>query len=475
MPRNIEDYYPPSKYDYVRICVFRTHERIKNGRPIKVTVDDLQETADNHNDLWEKYARASPVSLGHTLDHGPGGGEIAEASQPDTAGVLVRFEVDKVPTEPDADFLFALWCRPKDKKEELSKYVSLSPEFYPSKHLIYPASLLKSNCPELVEMPALPLLYNLELKEGEEKPYRLTIDSPFHYSQETEVMPPFEEKKTDDKDAKTKEAPKKDSEEKAMDDAEKKESKGAKSDASKIDELMAMFQQYLPLLQELQQMMEAEGEGDDAMTPADGDEDKPKGKPVPEPEKGQEVPAEKDSMKDAGVSPVKFDASMPSGTNGFIPSATKNKDNYKMDKTDEALKYKAELDKVKAELAANKKIATDLYKESRKAKAEKWVYDLESTHNIQYKSETEKNEDIEMLSQLDEDTAKVMLERMKVRYQRKLPDAAAVKDVAKYAVESEPDFTAKTPEEAHERAMAILKSGLTVDQFYAKLKDGVKK
>lgn len=151
-------------------------------------------------------------------------------------------------------------------------------------------------------------------------------------------------------------------------------------------------------------------------------------------------------------------------------------------KNDEVLKYKADLEKAQAELTklrqdqqATQKVAKDLYKESRKTKAEKWVSDLETVDMVAYKSEKEKQEDIEMLAGLDEDTAKIMLDRMKARYQRKLPDSTSVKEVAKYAVESEPDLGTKTPEEAHERAMQIIKSGMSVEQFYSKLKEGQKK
>jgi hypothetical protein len=482
MQRSVEARYPRDKYDYIPgVPVFKTHTRLKSGKLVKVTRDDLEETAKTHNWLWDALGRASPFSEGHTLDSGPDGAEVPETDQPDVCGVGVKFYVDKWPTDPEEDYLFCTYVVPKTETERIKKTYgdgALSPEYYPSRKWLYPISLLKSSAPEL-EMPPIPFKYGLE-----EEPYQLPI--PFHYTKETEPMNPMDEKEAEKEVETEKEAPekeKKSPEEKA----EKKESKGAKQDTSDLGEIKQMLTQLMPLVQNMDkimalvQLMDEEEGGEDPMKPAGGPE-KVDSKPVPaDVEKGADSkPEEKDKAFD---NPVKFDASVSSGTNGCVPGFNKDKkENYKVDKNDDVLKYKKELDAAKAELAkvkteqqATAKVAKDLYKESRRTKAEKWVHELETVDLVQYQSEEAKQEDIEMLSGLDEDTAKIMLGRMKVRYQKKLPDATEVKNVAKYAVESEPDLGTKTPEEAHERAMQIIKSGMSVEQFYKNLKDGAAK
>jgi hypothetical protein len=471
--------FPESEFVFVPdVAIFKTHERVKNGKKIKITKKELETIAANHTDKFNRLGIALPSSEGHTLDSADGS-DVPEKNQPDITGWFVNYRVAKLPSDPDEDYLIADWYVRKDKSYVIRDFPTRSVELYPSKMELWPVANLKSSCPEL----DLPIIKYSQETRPDEEPVQLTLTLPVSYSlnsseqkQMDKCDPKKDEKKYEPEDKKS--ADKK-PEDGVFEKAEAEQTRGAKQDVSDISEIKEMLAPLmdlipmLPQLKELVQLMQEEmpEDGkDDLMSPAD-DKEAPEPKPSPDMEKGAPKPGEKDMAKQT-EKPVEF-SSMSSSTNGFIPSST-GKDKYQM--TDnETLKYKKELEALKAENAATKKIAADLYKESRKAKAEKWVYDLESTHNIQYKSETEKNEDIEMLSQLDEDTAKVMLERMKVRYQRKLPDAAAVKDVAKYAVESEPDFTAKTPEEAHERAMAILKSGLTVDQFYAKLKDGVKK
>lgn len=114
MNRPVEAYYPPEKYDYVKVAVFRTHRRIKNGKEVRVDKGKLDAIANRHNTLWERYGRASPLALGHTLD----GDDVPETAQPDTAGPAVKFEVEEIPEEPDEYILWATWCRPKDKKKE---------------------------------------------------------------------------------------------------------------------------------------------------------------------------------------------------------------------------------------------------------------------------------------------------------------------------------------------------------------------
>ncbi len=232
----------------------------------------------------------------------------------------------------------------------------------------------------------------------------------------------------------------------------------------------------LPDLMQLVALMKEEGPaGDEDLMKADGDAkppmgDKSKDKPAPvAPEKGPEVVDGKSDQ------PVKFDSAMGSSTNGCIPSNTK-KEAYNMNDADK-VKYKKEVEvevaaKYKADLDAVKKVNDQLLKESRLLKAKEMVTDLEETFMIQYASDAVRNEDIDMLSKLEPSAAKQYVEMAKVRYAKKLPNSAAVAEVAKYAVEGEPDLQSKTPEEAHERAMKIVKSGLSVEEFYKQLAAG---
>lgn len=466
--RPIESKYPPDRYEYVEnVPVFKTHVRKKNGVVVKVTRDDLEETARVHNWLWDALERASPFAEGHTLDNGPDGADVPESEQPDGCGVGIKFHVGKWPLDPEPDYLFCTGVFPKDDIERIKKtFYSLSPEYYPKRHWLYPISMLKTSAPEL-EMPPIPFRYGVE-----EESYRFTLPTTFHYSQENETMP-FDDKK-DEKDTKP-EKPADKPEDKAMVDAEKKETKGSKQDGADLNDLKQMLTQVMsqmerlaPLaenadkLMQVVQLLDEEGDGeDDLMKPDDGP------KPTPEVEKGAPKPDEKDAAKEFN-SPVKFETGMPSATNGSIPSFDK-KESYKVT-SEEAVKYKKELDatrselsKLKTDLEATRKVSADLYKKNRKAEAEKVVYSLENEHNIAFQSPDARQEEIDLIAQLDENAVGKWVERCKVRYQKRLPNSDAVKEVAKYAVESEPDLGAKTPEEAFDRAMKEIKRRAEAD------------
>lgn len=470
-----DELFPSDRYElYPKVAVFKTHQRIKNGRVVKVDREALEKIAYTHNERLRRSHRASPFSKGHTLSSSDGE-EIPEEDQPDICGYGVRFYVDKLEEEPEEDYLFCDLYLKKKEKEVLEDWPAISPEYMPSRSLLYPIAFLKSSPPELA-MPPVLHRYSADAEK-----YRVTMTNPLTYStpKENEPMPMPDEMKDVEK-PEPKEEPKK-PEDKAKDDAEKKETKGAKTDKSDVAELKEMLAPLLEVLPDLMQLValmkeEAppeDGKGDDLMKPADGPKppmDDKKDMPSPSKEKGDEVV---DDRKDA--QPVKFDASMGSATNCAIPGFNKDKkENYTMT-DDEKLKYRAEVEKELAvkyrqEMEAQKKVLDDLVKKNRKAEAEKAVAKMEET--IRYRSEAERNEDIETIAALDPKSAAVFIERALERYERKLPDSTSVKEVAKYAVEGEPEIGAKTPEEAHERAMKALKAGLTMEEFYKKLAEG---
>jgi hypothetical protein len=287
--------------------------------------------------------------------------------------------------------------------------------------------------------------------------------------------------KSDPKPADKKE-PKDAPEDKAEKDAVQAETKGAKSDAADLSDLKQIIAALQPLLDKMPQLMQLVALMDEEGGPVDEDQDlmRPAGGPKPPlDDKSAPKPAEKDKdavVEDGKVSQhVKFESSMGSATNGFTPSFTKKED-YKV--TDqEKVKYKAEVEaevaaKYKAELEAVKKVASDLNKKSRLQEAEKLIYSLEKDFNIVFSTPEAKAEDTQMLAELEPKSAAVMFERMKVRYQKRLPDSKGVEEVAKYAIEGEPDLSPKTAEEAQERAIKIRQSGLSVEEFYKKLTEG---
>lgn len=471
MNRLIEAHYDPEEYDYVPVVVFRSHERIKNGKHIKVGKGELEDISKKHNDLWEKYARASPLSFGHTLDSGPHGANVPEKEQPDLAGDVVRFHVEPAPDEPDEWFLHATWCRPKAMKSELSKYKALSPEYLPSKSWLYPISLLKASPPELPDMPPPPTKYELDVGVGDEAPYRIVVPNPFRYSnpKETPMNPDeFETKPVEDVKVEEKKEDKK-PEDKAKDEAKDKEKKGSKQDASDLSEIKEMLAQLMPLVQIAPQLMklaalvedeEGEGKDDDLMKPDD--------KPV------EDKPAPKDDkpVDDVKVDPpVKFEGTaMGSATNGYVPSDTK-KEKYAM-QNDELVKYKAEIDaKLKAkdeELATVKKLAEDLNKKDRLAEAEKLVYRLENEFGLQM-SDKVKAEDAATMAAMPPKAALQYFERAKERYPKKLPNSAAAEKVSKYAAEGADDVKQLSPADAKSLADKIVNSGMSYDEYLLSL------
>lgn len=467
---NIEKLFPPERYELIpRVAVFKTHERHKGGRLVKVTKTELEKIAKNHNGQFARLGRAAPFSKGHTLDEGPDGADVPEEDQPDVVGYGVRFYVDKVPEEPNEDFLFCDLYLMKKDRDVLEQYPAISPEYYPSLNQLYPISFLKSSAPEL-SLPPVLHRYGVEVAE-EDEPYSLTMKNPLTYTKEKDVM---------DKNEKVKcEADEKD---KDVKDAQVKETKGAKEDGADLAALkdqVAEIMQFLPVLKELSQMLSAEGSEDD-----EGEEDEKAGKDKSKdkPEEADEdeskdplVPLDAGAMKDQKVddkkSPVKFDAGMASATNGYVPSNTK-KENYKVD-NDELLKYKAE---VKAEMDALKaksqeaiQLAETLQKKNRRVEAEKLVYELENKYNILFASPVIREEEIVALTELDPDSAKIYYERAKVRYQKKTPDAEGAKKAVKYSTENPDDIKSLPPEDAKKLADKIVASGLSYEQYFAKL------
>jgi hypothetical protein len=156
MSRSIESVFSPDRYVYIpRVAIFCTHEAVKNGQRVKVTKKDLEEIRDTHNAMWEKVGKAAPFSYGHTRDRGRNGEEVSEAEQPNTYGAGVSLFLDKEPNDPHTDFLYCTWAFPKSKLSMLDQVVSLSPEYRPKRHLLWPIAALKSTAPEL-DLPPIP-------------------------------------------------------------------------------------------------------------------------------------------------------------------------------------------------------------------------------------------------------------------------------------------------------------------------------
>src|SRR6185295_10790706 len=178
---NAEQLFPLDRYEYIeRVAVFRTHQRKKNGKVIKVVRNDLEDIAANHNGLFQRYQQCAPFSDGHTLD-----GDVLEKYQPDCIGRAIRFFVERdTEGEPDDYILYSTWVLPKEDKHKLKQVVSLSPEYYPSTKRLWPISALKATAPELMEMPAVPFRYRVS--ESTSK-YKYAVDEPSYRL----TMPPM--------------------------------------------------------------------------------------------------------------------------------------------------------------------------------------------------------------------------------------------------------------------------------------------
>lgn len=475
MAHNPDDYFPPDRFVKIpNVAIFTEHERLKNGKKVKVTKTELEKMAVNHNRLWDDLALAAPISLGHTLDTGPDGAEVPETEQPPVVGNTLNHIVGKLPDGRDT--LFAdLYVR-REHENVIRDWPGRSIEFYPNRCTYYPLSLLRSSAPEL-ELPVI--RYEKESLPDELKPYKFHINEPLTYStsQTKETMTncdPKDMKKNYEKDE-TEKKP----EDAAMDTAAKAESKGAKESDSKVSDLeqkvnvlTEFMTKFAPVLEQLASVLSDEGGENDLMQTDGAKPPMDDKKPSPMPEKGESKPEEKDERK-SFEKPVSFEAGMGSSTNGFVAGDSNKKDNYKMS-NEEVVKFRKQIeDEVAAkykvletELAATKKVADQLNKDNRLAKAKEMVKELEEVHNIKYKSDAIRQKDIEIIAKLTPEAAKEFVEMAKDRYERKLPDSASVKEVAKYAVEGEPDVGAKTPEEAWERAQKILQSGLSREEWY---------
>lgn len=479
MPRDPTELFPESEFVRVpSVPVFKEHKRRKSGRDVEVKKADLDAIANNVNREFSELGVAVPLTLGHTKDTSDGS-EVSETDQPEIVGWSVNYRTDKLQNGEDA--LYCDWYVRKEHSDVIRRYPTRSVEYYVGRQTVWPVALLKSTCPEL-SLPILKYRYGKELQPGEEPPIQFEISVPYSVStspKESDEMP------TDDKMDDKKPTDTKSPEDKAVDKAQKSEEKGSKSDAADLQEIKAQLSQIMAVMPEIMELVSLMKEGPEGAEGQDDDSDDLLG-PADAEDKSAPTPKEKDKDvvdgKDTG-SPVKCDAAMPSATNCSIPGY--KKEDYKMT-DDEKLKYKAE---IKAELEkeaatkyaalenqykANQKVVEKLAKESRLLKAKEMVKDLEEVHMIQYSSDAVRNEDVEMLAKLDEEAAKKYVEMAKVRYQKKLPDSTEVQKVAKYAVEGEPDFAAKTPEEAQERALKALSMGLSMEEFYKKAAEGKK-
>lgn len=458
-------YTPEAEFDlekYERIpsvAVFKEHERVKGGRSIKVTRKDLEQIAANHNRKFRELGVGVPLSYGHTLDSGPAGAEVPEKDQPELLGWCVNFTVDRLPTGEDA--LFGDFYLPKDKaKWVLDNLPTRSVEYFPNSQRLHPIALLKTSAPEL-DLPVIRY-------SGEDAPYRYSISEP---------ISPCETKMADDKKDEKKKY--EDGAEAPMEKAEKDATKGATTDKAEIADLkqqmaevMAMLSKVMPVVEQLGSLLSEEegGAEGDLMQPAGKSDAKP---PMAgeeeEDEEEEKKPNEKDSAKASEGPPVKFEGSLGSATNGFIPSDTKEKDKFMT--TDEVVKYKKRVDTLEAEIAKYKKeqaakdaALNELVKDKKRAQAEALVRKLEEEEMVQYASEEAKERDVRLFASMDPDAAKNYYDIAKTSFQKKAPVAS---EAAKYQVKNDIDLSAIDPIKFADEAV---KKGLSYAEALAALK-----
>lgn len=364
----------------------------------------LEDVADNCNARFAATGDAVPLVIGHTK------ADAAETEQPPIVGYATDFKVgDFGGTGRQA--IYATFHVRREREAVLRDYPRRSVELWVRKREIDPISLLGATTPE---RDLGILRYN-----------RRSDSSTLHYRRECPSMP-MPKQYASDADA-------------AMKDAEKNETSEVRELSSKFDKLMQML---APLMQALNESPEGEPEGEEKeMDAADADEGVGEGavedgetQPAdesadddllgPDDSEGEDADADAESdpeSKEAAKfrdNPVRFGSA--GGNSTYLPKVTKM-----ARKDDDVVKLQRQHDATKRELAEFKR------KYSR-MEAEKTIAELEA-QGYQF---SDRNEEIDIISQFDDEKVKSkFIEKIKRDYRR---EAVAVgsNDLFRYSRES---------------------------------------
>lgn len=396
------------------VVVFDEHDAAEGKPGLNVDAELLRKLAAQANKEFAEVGVAVPLTLGHTLD-----APAKEEDQPKIVGWAVNFHVEDL-FDTGRKALYADFYIKKKYENVIEEYPGRSVELWRNRLQLHPIALLRST-------PERPLPIIKYAAGTTETPYRYYFQLP---TKESVTMP-------DDKDA-------------AVKDAQEGEKSSVKELTAKVDALTSQFQQLLSVFQQLMEEEQGDDDKDGDEDDDDKDGDDKKGSDDNEDTNDLLAPADKPEKKTA------------TPTNSYVPSFT-SEDKVKMSReNDEAVKFARAVEEaankrvdaaVAKALAPVKAAATEHAKKFARMRAEKQLAELESVEKIIFQSAEIRNKELELLTELDDESFPIHVTRMKECYQRKLPASDAVLDVAKYGRTQTPEFKVETIEDAQKLAV----------------------
>lgn len=396
------DLFPPEKYIRInKVPVFDEHENpySSQGKPKKVTADDLKRIAKTCNSKFDTLGVATPLSIGHSKD------EADEEDQPKIVGWAVNFNVDKF-AKTGRKALYCDWYVRRSQASVIDEFPFRSVEWWRSSDDLNPISLLRT-------APERDLSIIRYSKETAETPYRYSFDSYTPPSPKSENVSMNEDEKL------------------KVADAVAGESSSTAQQATEIANLKEQMGQLTSMLQELMQLVQSEGaeheegveEGDDSKDLLDqaGDDEKDDAEGADDEDKKGDEKEEADSEEE----PEKYESAAAGPGNTFTPGMEKPK---KMSRTNEdelVAKYERLSKKlVKDATEALMKENEDLRVQYNRGKAEKAVANLETEHNVDFGAAADREEEVQLLTNLlslnkKGDSFKAHCDKIARKYKRK--------------------------------------------------------
>lgn len=452
-PFDPDELFPPDEYEKIEdvplIDVHKTN-RIRNGEPLDLTEDFLQECCDNHNQQFSETGDAAPYVVSHTQ---PG-----KANENEILGYFVNFKLDPWFNTKRKGAHATLYAK-RDKKDTLRRYPRRSVELWAGSKRFDPISALGSETPERY---AGLLLFNKD--PTAEEPYRYSLQEP---------NPP-ENRMDNSPDPNTQAA--QFAESQPFRELIAKTEQFASTLVELKQENGAMKEQMMGLMQTVGQIMQIfdalsdevdgqePGAPDDLLGPSD-----PNSSAAAQPPSG-------------GDQPTQFNYAAAGPNSGYTPS-TIPEDKTKMSKEntpnpqDEVLKFQkiaeeaqSKTAKLEKENAEFKKALDVIQKQNRetaekfaKAKAEQITTKLEVEDHIDFGEDREWH--VEMFSKLDDASCEVMVSKIKNRYQKKLPNNGQEVEATKFARTEADSVQFKKPEDVQKFVDAHTKTGVSLEDY----------
>lgn len=464
------DVLPTDEYVVVpNVPLLDTHQTTdpKTGKRIDVDEEMLEEVTENCNRKMEETGDAVPFVIGHTKD-----GDVDESKQPEIIGYYVKYRMGQL-LNTDRQAIHGDLFLPKKNIPIARKFPRRSVEFWLGRRDLDPVSALGASTPErslgllrLGRIDATPTERPLKFSRADngELVYRYSIPVPISLPispDESSLVSKVKKYEADDKDDEKTPADDKKAAEK---DAVASETKTSKSVEGKLDQLLQMFEAFMSMLTEggdEQQDEETEDQDDKDGSKDKGDdeetEDDPKGK-----QQDLLGPVDPESRRFHESGPVKFE--YPSATNTSVPSFNKESKTKMSRDTDEVLKYKKEVDSLRAEQAKDKAVINDLVKKYKRKEAESLMTTLEA-EGLVFGDKDLREKELNLMANLSDESLKEYVTRARKLYQRKTPDATALNDVLQYSRTPNTDSPLKNPAEVAKAVNEAVAKGLTFDEY----------